>query len=549
MRSFATLGVALACGCAGSGHGPGAAVDASDASDAPGDLTADWVVSLPAGAPAAGRLSPRLLGHYDLSGALLDYTHNTPLRTQMSAIGFAEWRVGLGRWELATRLLPTLADGRATSCAGQLAQLPATVRAPDNATDDTLIADRDWFADTGQPVTLADTADDARYRLAYVRDVLDTAAAFGAAPFVGIDHMPRALGASRTFVRGGPPLAGVTDPCLATWTNHVSNVRPADPSVFAAAVVGAVRRVVEGSPGAAPRSAPYWEVWNEPELGYAWDPSFELPPGTLDAYFATAITTLTQLAAYRAASASPAARGIKLGLGSFASAATAVSTLGSLDHNPLPDGSFAPIDFLSFHAYSNDPLAIVAAIGQVAAARAASQHYRGIELALTEWGPDLASPPPASTMDPALLVATVIARGAALGLDHAHHSLFYAFVPGLAYAVVGNDGAPLPLYHAYELLHAVIGSGADRLAIASAPDGALGGGVGAVIAGRGADGAIRVLVVNRDTQAHRVRIELAAAAQIARRIDVFADPAAPVHSVAPASVVSVPPRAIALFSL
>ncbi|HEX8110337.1 MAG TPA: hypothetical protein VF516_21545, partial [Kofleriaceae bacterium] len=232
--------------------------------DQPSPPAADWVIAVQPDSPPAGRLSPALLGHYDLSGSLLGYAANAPLIDRMQAIGFSEWRVGLGRWEFATRLLPTLADGHNTSCAGQLAALPPTVRAPAGATDDTLIADRDWFIDNGQPVSAADTLDDRRYRLDYIRGVLDTAAAFGAAPFVDIDHMPRALGVSRTFFRGGV-VQGVTDPCLTTWTNHVSNTRPADPGVFASAVVGAVRRVVEGSSGAAPRTARYWELWNEPE--------------------------------------------------------------------------------------------------------------------------------------------------------------------------------------------------------------------------------------------------------------------------------------------
>src|SRR5262249_1312118 len=153
---------------------------------------------------------------------------------------------------------------------------------------------------------------------------------FGAAPFVDIDHMPRALAVNRAFFRGGT-VQGVADPCLATWTNHVSNTRPADPAVFAAAVVGAVRRVVEGSDRGAPREARYWELWNEPELGYAWDPSFELPPGTLNAYFATALAALTQLDAYRAGSTNPNVSQLKLGLGSFARADTAVSALTALD--------------------------------------------------------------------------------------------------------------------------------------------------------------------------------------------------------------------------
>lgn len=516
--------------------------------DLPSPPAADWVVAVQPGDPPAGRLSPALLGHYDLSGSLLGYAANAPLIERMRAIGFTEWRVGLGRWEFVTRLLPTLADGHNTSCAAQLAALPATVRAPAGATDDALIADRDWFADNGQPVAQADTLDDRRYRLDYIRGVLDTAAAFGAAPFVDIDHMPRALGASRTFFRGGV-VQGVTDPCLATWTNHVSNTRPADPGVFASAVVGAVRRIVEGSGGAAPRTAHYWELWNEPELGYAWDPSFELPPGTLDAYFATAVSSLTGLAAYRASSRDPRVAELRFGLGSFARAATAVAAIGVLDTNPLPDGSFTPLDFVSFHAYSNDPLAIVDAIQQVAAARAASTHYRGIELALAEWGPDLASSPPPTTMDLPLLAGTVLARAATLGLDHAHHSLFYAFVPGLPYAVIAADGTPLPTYHAYELLHGLIAGGADRLAVTSAPDGALGAGAGAVLAARAAGGPVRVFVVNRDAVPHTVRCDVGASTATPSRVDVFDDPAAPPHAVPPAAVIALPPRSLALIAL
>ncbi|HEX4417230.1 MAG TPA: hypothetical protein VH165_04985 [Kofleriaceae bacterium] len=534
-----------ACGSGGAGDASADAQPPADQQIAP---AADWVLAVQPDAPPAGALPATLLGHYDLSGALYNYAGNTTLIDRMKAIGFAEWRVGLGRWEMTTRLLPTLADGHATSCATQLAALPAQAQAPAGATDDSLITDRDWFTDNGQPVTPTDLASDARYKLDYVRGVLDTAAAFGATPFVDIDHMPRALGVSRTFVRAGMP-AGVADPCLATWTNHVSNTRPADPNVFATAVVGAVRRIVEGSPGAAPRDARYWEIWNEPELGYAWDPSFEQPPGSLDAYFATAVTALTQLAAYRAGSANPHVTGLRFGLGSFAYATTAVTALHALDTNPLPDGTFAPIDFVSFHAYSNDPQVIVDAIQQVVTARAGSTHYRGIELALSEWGPDLTNAPAPTTMDTPLLVATVLARGAALGLEHAHHSLFYAFVPGLPYAAVAADGSPLPLYHAYELLHDLIGTGADRLAIAGAPDGALDGGTGAVVASHAAGGPVRVLVVNRGTAARTARVDAGGATATPSRVDVFDDPAAPPHPIAPSAVVSVPAHAIVLITL
>jgi hypothetical protein len=542
--------VLVACG--GGGGASPTTVDAAAPPPPPDQQVvppADWVLAIAPLGPSAGQLSPALLGHYDLSGSLFGYGSNRTLVDRMKAIGFTEWRVGLGRWEFATRLLPTLADGHDTSCAAALARLPASVRAPDGSTDATLIADRDWFSDTGTPATLADTSDDSRYKLDYVRSVIDTATAFGAAPYVDIDHMPRSLAAGQGFQRGVVPLAGVTDPCTATWTNHVSNTRPADPAVFAAAVVGVVRRIVEGTPGAAPRDVRYWEVWNEPELGYAWDPSFEQPTGSLNAYFATALRTLGRLADYRAASSNPRVAQLRFGMGSFASAATAVSAMKTLDANPLPDGTFAPIDFVSFHAYSNDPEVIVASIKQVVDARAGSTHYRTAELALAEWGPDLQSSPPPTTMDLPLLVASVIARGATLGLEHAHHSLFYAFVPGLPYAVVAADGTPLPTYHAYALLHELIGDGASRVAITGVADGSLDGGMAAVIAARTTSGQVRVLVVNRGSRARTARIDASGSTATPSRVEIYDDPAGAPHEITPATVVSVPPRSLALITL
>ena len=60
--------------------------------DQPGAPSADWIVAMQPGDPPAGRLSPALLGHYDLSGSLLGYAANPTLIARMQAIGFAEWR-------------------------------------------------------------------------------------------------------------------------------------------------------------------------------------------------------------------------------------------------------------------------------------------------------------------------------------------------------------------------------------------------------------------------------------------------------------------------
>jgi hypothetical protein len=473
---------------------------------------------------------------------LLNYAASSTMVDRMKAIGFAEWRVGVGRWEIATRLLPALSDG--TSCAPELAQVPASLKAPPGATDTSLVADRDWFTDTGTPVTLADTDNDARYSLAYLRAVLDQAAAFGASPYVDLDQMPRALAGNRTFFRGGMP-QGVPDPCFGTWVNHVSNSVPASADVFSAAAVGLVRRIVEGTVGVPGRDAPYWEIWNEPELGYAWDPAL----GTLDQWFQMAALTLVKLDAYRTASVDPRVRALHFGLGSFANAPTAVATISSFDTQPLPDGSHLPFDFVSFHSYSNDPLKIVSDIQSVVDARAASTHYKTIELALSEWGPQLDAPPPATTMDLPLLASTVLVRGASLGLDRAHHSIIAEFIPGLAYTVVTADGTPKPMYHAYELLHELIGGGADRLPIAGAADGAFDGGMGAAIATRVTGGPIRVFLVNRGDAARTARIDVAGVATAPTHVEVFDDPAQPVHDATPSVVVAVPARSVVLATL
>nr|HEX4315077.1 hypothetical protein [Kofleriaceae bacterium] len=545
MRVFAAVVVIIGCGSGPHAASDSSIADTSGARDSGGDAAAvDWPIAVDPSAPPAGALAPALLGHYDLSGALFDYASNAQLASRMQAIGFADWRVGVGRWEMTTRLLPSLTTGSACD----LSAYPAVLAAPAGSTDASLVASRDWFTDTGSAVALADTADPARYSLDYVRSVLDEAAAFGATPYVDLDHDPRALSANRTFARGAI-VGGITDPCFATWTNSVSNTRPADPTVFAAAAANLVRLVVEGDATHAPRVAPTWEFWNEPELGYAWDQDFEQPTGSLNAFFATAIDTMIALASYRASATAPAAKQLRFGLGSFARASTAAGVLSSFDANPLPDGSHVPLDFVSFHSYDNDPLVVVADIATVAAARDASTNYRSAGLALTEWGPNLATPPDPAHIDQALHAAVVIARGAALGLERADRSLFYDFVPGVPYSLVHQDGSVNPSYYAYVLLHALIGAGADRLAVAAAPDGAFDGGAGAVVVGRTADGTIRALLVNTGSAPRTAQLSLAGAASTPARVQVFDDPTAEPRDVAPTAVVTVPARAIVLVSL
>ena len=486
--------------------------------------TVDWTVVVDPDRPEE-TLPRALLGHYDLSGALFAYDQVpglVPLAEQAGIAG-ADWRIGLGRWEAATRLLPTATDG--TPCP---IPTPAAA-APPGATDLDLIAARDWFVDDGLPVTLADVADDGRYALDYVREAADVALSFGARPFLSVDLMPRALAANRAPLR---------DDCLWSYQNRVSNVRPADPDVFAAALTGVVSRLVLGSAGEPGRPVPYVEIWNEPELPIFWDPSFEDLPGPLDRFFGMAIRALVQLDAWRAAQTAPDARDLRIGLGSFASHQTAVTVLGGFDQATLPTASGRiPLDFISFHAYDHDPLVVVGAIEAVAAAAAATNGYRDVELVLAEWGPNLqqagADPLYARTMAPALHIASVIALGAAAGLDRAHHSILWDFYPNdlIKFGIVDHAGAPKPAHRAYELLSHVVDGRAVRLAPGLAADGRLGD-EGSVLVSRGEDGAVRMLFVNRGATPRTARAQVLGRDPIPDELSVFDDPEAPIRHAA-----------------
>jgi hypothetical protein len=548
---------AAACGSSdGDGSGPAPVAPGSDGA-APADVATpdgslsptDWTISIDTNAAPAGKLASSLLGQYELSGALFRYDQVPGLAASMKSAGMLDWRVGVGRWEISTRLLPTLTDG--SDCTKQLAPLPPEAYAPAGSTDLDLIASRDWFVDDGNAVTLAETQNDARYDLAYVRSVIDVATAFGAAPLVDLDHMPRAFAINRTPSR---TVAKIPTACTFSWSNEVSNVRPADAyltsdattlPIFASAAAGLVQRVVEGNGAEKARSAALsWEIWNEPELPYAWDPTFDDTNHTQ--FFTMAAQTLVLLDAYRAKPTSP--KGLRFGLGSFAQAAVAAGAITAFDKAAVT----LPVDFFSFHSYSNDPLVIVADVAQVIAARAASTHYQSKELALTEWGPDLGTPPDAKTMDMPLLVATVIALAATAGLERTYHSLFYDFYAGLPYGLVDHTGAPKPLYGAYLLLAQTIAGGSDRIAITNHADGKIDDGQGAAIAARDATGKVRVLLVNRGGAARTARIDRSGAAANPAQVQQLDDPTSGVHTVnlAPgANVVTVPARSIVLVEL
>jgi hypothetical protein len=441
----------------------------------------------------------------------------------------ADWRVGLGRWEAATQLLPSLTDG--TPCP---IPTPASA-APAGASDLDLIAARDWFTDDGAAVALADTADGSRYALAYARSALDTALAFGAKPFVSVDSMPRALAVNRTPQR---------DNCLWTFENRVSNVRPADPTVFAAALIGALERLRLGSDGEPGRPFTHVELWNEPELPTFWDRSFEDGAGELDRFFQMAITTLVALDAWRAASPHPEIQALRFGLASFAAAETAVRVIEAFDTTTLPGGAHVPLDFLSFHAYFDDPRAIVAAAASVRSARDASTHYGGLELALAEWGPDLAAHASdsdyAASMAPALHAASVLALAAA-SLGRTHRAILWDFYPDglVTLGLADHAGRPKPLQRAYALLARMIGvEGAALLQVASLD------GEGIAFTTRDPSGKLRVLFVNPSERARQARVRIDGRKLRPSAVLEFSEPTAGLVNVRPKKKIRVPARSL-----
>jgi len=524
----------LGAACGGSGG------TASPPAPPPPPVAADWSIVVNT-ANVAAPLNPSLVGYYDLSGVLLDYENVPGLIAAMNQAGFsapgiagADWRIGLGRWEISTEIFNTLTDS--SVC------INAT---PENqsafATDVELLASRDWFTYTdGTPVSGADIVD-SRFALGYVRSVIDNAVAFGATPYLSIDHMPRALSINQTPNRLD---------CNASFTNSVSNNEPADPAVFAQAVAGMVQRVVEGTGTGIgderPRAVQYWEVWNEPEIATFWEPTLVADP---DSFFDMAIATLLELDAYRRATADTNGQSIRIGLGSFVSADTAVATIQSFDPVNIP------MDFISFHGYNDDPLVLVDAIGRVATAIENSANYQGVELVFAEWGPDLATRAGdqqyAATMDPALHAATVVSLGASLGLDRSHNAIFYDFFPAVALGLIDNAGTPRPLYRAYELMAKLTTGSAERLTITGLSDGRLDAGMGAALASQDTQsGVVRVLLVNRNATSRTVTVTLDGADATPAQLFIFDASANPANSLptvqAPSATFTLPARSVAV---
>jgi hypothetical protein len=239
--------------------------------------------------------------------------------------------------------------------------------------------------------------------------------------------------------------------------------------------------------------------------------------------YATEQATLTALAQFRTTSGHPE---LRFGLAGFASAGPAIAAIQRLDATTPP----VPLDFLSFHAYSTDPIGIAHDVENVIAAVRATKNFANIEVALTEWGPgfdiehnDESRLNPdeayAHSIAPALHAATVIARAATAGLDHAHHVFFWDFFPFRIRGLFQNDLQTRPQYYALRMLAAVIGSGNRILPIAAGASD-----MQIVLATQDAGGHRHVLLVNRDTTNRLVRVDFSGTAATPATVSVYDDP-------------------------
>ena len=150
---------------------------------------------------------------------------------------------------------------------------------------------------------------------------------------------------------------------------------PADHNQWAAACVGIIRHYNEGWAGGMKLGIRYWEIWNEPENRPAmWT-------GNDDDYFRL----------YSTAALAIRKRFSDVKIGGPSVGATGEVVDGQWKPTPFLRGFFehvgktkAPLDFFSWHTYSNDPLLY----GRKAKAmrRWLDEHgFRGAELHLNEW--------------------------------------------------------------------------------------------------------------------------------------------------------------------
>lgn len=403
-------------------------------SEGKGPAASDATIELGA---ATTTLAP-IHGHYELSGALWSLSEVPGLVDSMTTAGFPSWRVGLGRWELSTLVAPE----------GDCAAWPAEYQYD---TLEAVLDERDWFVlrtdlDGDGEVDLEDTELTENYSFAHLDAVLAEADAFGATPYVSIDHMPRALSS-------GTALS--TPDCTFTFANGVSNAPPKDPEVFAAAVARVISHVVDGWGGGRARSDVVdWEFWNEPDL-----PELEAGYAFWTGTPAEWLTTYAWVAAYVSAGrdANPSWSDLRIGGGSFATSTWSESFLSTMDEVGVP------VDFLAIHGYSDDAEAHFTTLSDARSlldtwAAASPERFGATRLYYTEWGSNLdhlGDPAWFDAPATAALHAAVLTAAVEEGVTLSHRALFWDFYGEVPAGLVRGDGTTTPTWEVWRAFSAV----------------------------------------------------------------------------------------------
>lgn len=542
-------GGTMDAGGGGEDAGVGDGGDDSGTPDGGNDAgPADWQVTLDLDAGGA-RLAPEQSGAYELSGAIYQYDQVPGLVTQMQALGFKYWRVGLGRWEIGSEEFASVpaTDGGTLNC-------PAPVLAFQTSTHaslDELVAYRDFFklnvdhAPAGLDVN--DMDDPANYDFTYVDTVVAEAEAFGAEPYLDIDYVPKALSSVQTY--------GVAD-CTNTFANGVTTAPPVDDGLYARAVVHVLVHLLDGWPnGSTKHVLHYVEIGNEPEnVPYFWSGTEQ----QFDVWFASVAALV---GAYRdSVKATDAAwAGLKVGGGSFAEAPGGRNwlphLLDVLDNASAP----VPLDFLSMHSYHDIPQAVVGdevgTVTELFASRHAGRYF-GTELVLAEWGPGLNELSNASfnqSIQAPLVYGAGLAGAEATGYAFTQKALFYDFAhlangAGMTYGLIDWQGQPEPAYHAFALFQQLVADTPLRLSFpavfpANGFDGIAVGGVNA------AGTQVQLYVVNLIASDRVLQIDGTAMTQAT--LQVLDGTGAAVRTVGPMSPsrVTVPKQSVTLIQL
>jgi hypothetical protein len=295
---------------------------------------------------------------------------------------------------------------------------------PSQDPDSSILPERDWFKGT----TLADTQDDSLYNFVHLDKILAVCRDLDVEVMFNFDHMPTSLARPGEQIKT-PAFLKPFVPKGYVFPDGVRNAPPADPDVYAAACVRALRHVEES--GVTVR---YVELWNEPDLPFFYS-------GTYQEWFAM----------YRAFAPAIKATGHKVGGPGWAGALQADKWLTQF----LVDcrDNDVPMDFYSFHRYDEEVDKVMKRCHEIRAALDA-HGFTESEAIAGEWGYDLRKAAYMGTVGNAAFIASCLMQMPAAGVSAQTHILLVDPVKdpslGRFHGLTRDDGDPNPIYFGME---------------------------------------------------------------------------------------------------